>query len=128
MKIDSTNALNQYQALKIQSLESGLSGKAQGKSTLHHQANALKDNPTQKSQNAQSKEDVALKEQTDAFEAILLKFMLDNALKLEDPLFPKQPGTDIYHSMYKESLSEQLSGSFGYSKALYDWLKEQGKA
>ena len=126
MKIDSTNALNQYQALKIQSPESSLSGKA--KSTLHHQANALKDNPTQKSQNAQSKEDVALKEQTDAFEAILLKFMLDNALKLEDPLFPKQPGTDIYHSMYKESLSEQLSGSFGYSKALYDWLKEQGKA
>lgn len=126
MKIDSTNALNQYQALKIQSLESSLSGKA--KSALHHQANALKDNPTQKSQNAQSKEDAALKEQTDAFEAILLKFMLDNALKLEDPLFPKQPGTDIYHSMYKESLSEQLSGSFGYSKALYDWLKEQGKA
>ncbi|RDU52324.1 hypothetical protein [Helicobacter sp. MIT 01-3238] len=126
MKIDSTNALNQYQALKIQSLESSLSGKA--KSTLHHQANALKDNPTQKSQNTQSKEDATLKEQTDAFEAILLKFMLDNALKLEYPLFPKQPGTDIYHSMYKESLSEQLSGSFGYSKALYDWLKEQGKA
>ena len=123
MKIDSTNALNQYQALKIQSLESSLNNKAQSKSSLHHQANALKP-----AQNTQSKEDAALKEQTDAFEAILLKFMLDNALKLEDPLFPKQPGTDIYHSMYKESLSEQLSGSFGYSKALYDWLKEQGKA
>ena len=126
MKIDSTNALNQYQALKIQSLESSLNSKA--KSTLHNQANALKPTQNPQSQNAQSKEDAALKEQTDAFEAILLKFMLDNALKLEDPLFPKQPGTDIYHSMYKESLSEQLSGSFGYSKALYDWLKEQGKA
>ncbi len=132
MKIDSTSALNQYEALKIKSLESSLNNKA----TLHSKANALKNSldSTQKldkqnapQHSAQSKEDKALKEQTDAFEAILLKFMLDNALKLEDPLFPKEPGSDIYHSMYKETLAGQLSGGFGYSKALYDWLKEQGK-
>ncbi len=126
MKIDSTTALNQYEALKIKSIESSLNNKAQ-KPTLHHKANALKQS-LDSAQNAKSQEDAALKEQTDAFEAILLKFMLDNALKLEDPLFPKQPGSDIYHSMYKESLSAQLSGGFGYSQALYNWLKEQGKA
>lgn len=135
MKIDSTSALNQYEALKIKSLESSLNHKA----TLHHKVNALKhsldfaqkldkqDAPQNGAQNIQSKEDKALKEQTDAFEAILLKFMLDNALKLEDPLFPKEPGSDIYHSMYKETLAGQLSGGFGYSQALYNWLKEQGK-
>ena len=136
MKIDSTNALNQYEALKIKNLESSLN--ARNKATLHNKANALKNSldSTQKleqkhlqnPQSLQNKEDATLKEQTDAFEAILLKFMLDNALKLEDPLFPKQPGSDIYHSMYKESLSSQLSGGFGYSQALYNWLKEQGKA
>ncbi|WP_407381253.1 Rod binding protein [Helicobacter sp.] len=69
--------------------------------------------------------DEKLKEQTDAFEAILLKFMLDTSLNLENPLYPKQPGADIYQSMYKDTLANHLSGGFGYSQMLFDWLKEQ---
>ncbi|PAF49746.1 hypothetical protein BKH41_00075 [Helicobacter sp. 12S02232-10] len=70
-------------------------------------------------------DDKALKEQTNEFEALLLKFLLETSLKLEDPLYPKQPGGEIYQSMYKDTLSKQLSGSFGYSELLFDFLKEQ---
>ncbi|GMB94946.1 Hypothetical protein NHP21011_10400 [Helicobacter heilmannii] len=70
-------------------------------------------------------EDQQLKAQTDAFESLLLKFMLDTALKLDNPLYPKQAGSEIYQSMYKESLSNELSGHFGYSELLFNFLKEQ---
>ncbi|MBR2494151.1 Rod binding protein [Helicobacter sp.] len=69
--------------------------------------------------------DEKLREQTDAFEAILLKFMLDTSLNLENAIYPKQPGGEIYHGMYKDTLAQHLSGGFGYSQALFDWLKEQ---
>lgn len=77
------------------------------------------------------KEDKVLKEQTDQFESILLKFMLENAIKNEETLYPKQAGSDIYHSMYIDQLSQELSGGFGYSELLFNFLKEQanvGKA
>ena len=77
------------------------------------------------------KEDKALEEQTDQFESILLKFMLENAIKNEETLYPKQAGSDIYHSMYIDQLSQELSGGFGYSELLFNFLKEQanvGKA
>ncbi|WP_104684150.1 hypothetical protein [Helicobacter felis] len=70
-------------------------------------------------------DDSKLKEQTDAFESLLLKFMLDTALKLDNPLYPKQAGSEIYESMYKDSLSNQLSGHFGYSELLFNFLKAQ---
>lgn len=72
-----------------------------------------------------AKNDKKLREQTDAFEALVLKTLLDTALKLENPLYPKEAGSDIYQSMYKDSLSEQLSGGFGYSELLFNFLKEQ---
>ncbi|WP_095294657.1 hypothetical protein [Helicobacter sp. 13S00482-2] len=70
-------------------------------------------------------DDRKLKEQTNEFEALILKFFLDTSLKLDNPLYPKEAGTEIYQSMYKESLSKQLSGSFGYSELLFNFLKEQ---
>ena len=97
MKIDSTNALLQYQSSKTSTI------------------------------NKNQKDDEALKAQTDAFEAILLKFMLDTSLNLDDPLYPKQAGAEIYQSMYKDTLSQQLSGNFGYSQMLFEWLKQQQK-
>lgn len=98
MKIDSSLALNAYSARNDKKLE-----------------------------DIESKNDAKLKEQTDAFESILLKFMLDTSLKMDNPLYPKQAGSEIYESMYKDSLANQLSGSFGYSQLLFDWLKEQQK-
>ena len=71
--------------------------------------------------------DKKLREQTDAFEALILKTLLDTSLKLDNPLYPKEAGSEIYQSMYKDTLSESLSGNFGYSELLFNFLKEQEK-
>ncbi|WP_395003251.1 hypothetical protein [uncultured Helicobacter sp.] len=90
--------------------------------------------PTQNAQNAssslqklQANEDKKLREQTDNFEALFLQIMLKDAIKNENPLYPKQPGSDIYHSMYIENLASTLSGSFGYSELLFNYLRSLQK-
>lgn len=72
-----------------------------------------------------SAEDAQLREQTDAFEAILLKTLLDTSMKMDSGLLPKAPGHEIYMSMYREHMSEALAGGFGYSDALFNWIKEE---
>lgn len=74
-----------------------------------------------------STDDARLKEQTDAFEALILKFMLDSALKLDNPLLPKAAGSDIYNAMYKENIADAVSGNFGYSELLFSYLKDLQK-
>lgn len=106
MKIDSTNTLASLANAKESSLVASLKNKANKSS---------------------NDSDAALKEQTDKFEALFIKTLLDASLNLDNPLYPKQPGSDIYNSMYKEQLSESLSGSFGYSELLFQYLKEQQK-
>jgi len=71
-------------------------------------------------------EDEALKEQTDAFEAVILKMLMDNAMKDEKNLFSQQndPGDKIYKSMYREELSKASAGGFGFSAMLYDYLSQ----
>ncbi|NPA74325.1 MAG: rod-binding protein [Epsilonproteobacteria bacterium] len=71
-------------------------------------------------------DDTKLKEQTDKFEAVFIKEILDVSMKSENSLFPKSPGEDIYKSMYNETLSDQLSGKFGFSELLYNFLKQKG--
>lgn len=71
-----------------------------------------------------TQEDMLLKEQTDQFEAIFVQKVLDISLKNENTLFPKSAGSDIYHSMYNQALSESMSGSFGFSELLFNYLKE----
>ena len=68
-----------------------------------------------------------LRKQTDAFEAIILKMVLDKALDTKDPLLPEDPGRKIYRSMQNDEISKQLSGAFGYSELLYNYLVEQQK-
>jgi len=70
-------------------------------------------------------ESAKLKEQTDAFEAIIIKMLLDDAIRAEDPLLPKDPGREIYRSMQNEQMSRELSGAFGYSELLYRFLTER---
>jgi len=72
-------------------------------------------------------DDAKLKEQTDAFESIIVKMILDNAAKDEKNLFSEQndPGDKIYKSMYRDELAKASSGSFGFSKMLYDFLSEK---
>ncbi len=72
-------------------------------------------------------EDKALREQTDAFESVIIKMMLDNAMKDEQSLFTSQndPGDKIYKSMYRDELSKAGAGSFGFSQMLYDYLSQK---
>ncbi len=66
-----------------------------------------------------------LKEQTDAFEAIIIKMMLDESLKNDDPLLPKDPGREIYNSMMNDERSKELAGAFGYSELLFNYLTQK---
>lgn len=121
-----TNALNAYQSTQstatLQNLKSAQSLQQSMKGAQSLQG--TKDSKTSL-QKISANEDRALREQTDNFEALFLQIMLKDAIKNENPLYPKQPGSDIYHSMYIENLAQNLSGSFGYSELLYNYLKGQ---
>ncbi|WP_353662505.1 rod-binding protein [Hydrogenimonas sp. SS33] len=66
-----------------------------------------------------------LKKETDAFEAIIIKMLLDKAIESKESLLPKDPGRDIYRSMMNDERSKQLSGAFGYSELLFNYLTEK---
>ena len=70
--------------------------------------------------------DAKLKEETDKFEAIFIKILLDSSIKEKNLLFPKSAGEEIYRSMYNEAMSDKLSGNFGFSELLFNFLKERG--
>lgn len=72
-------------------------------------------------------EDAQLREQTDAFESVILKMLMDNAAKDEKNLFTEQndPGEKIYKSMYRDELSKASAGGFGFSQMLYDYLSQK---
>ncbi len=72
-------------------------------------------------------EDKALREQTDAFEAVILKMLMDNAAKNDKDMFSSQkdPGDKIYKSMYRDELSKASAGGFGFSQMLYDYLSQK---
>lgn len=74
-----------------------------------------------------TKDDKKLREQTDAFEAVIIKMMMDDAMKNEKSLFSSQndPGDKMYTSMYRDELSKQSAGSFGFSQMLYDFLSQK---
>lgn len=66
-----------------------------------------------------------LREQTDAFEAFMIKNVLDISLKIENPMFGKDAADDIYGSMYNDAMSKALSGGLGFSEILFNFLKER---
>lgn len=72
-------------------------------------------------------DDKKLREQTDAFESVIIKMLMDNAMKDEKNLFGTQndPGDKIYKSMYRDELSKASAGSFGFSQMLYDYLSQK---
>ena len=76
----------------------------------------------------QKNEDLqALREKTDQFESIIVKMMLDNAMKDEKNIFSesKDPGGKIYKSMFRDELSRASAGSFGFSQMLFEHLSEK---
>jgi Rod binding domain-containing protein len=68
--------------------------------------------------------DAKLKEQTDNFEAFMVKKILDISLKRENSIFGKDAGDKIYNSMYNDTMSKAISGGLGYSELLYNFLKD----
>jgi flagellar protein FlgJ len=66
-----------------------------------------------------------LKTSCDNFESELLKHFLKDALKEDNSLYPKSAGENIYKSMQTEQYAKSLSGDFGYSKLLFNYLKEK---
>ncbi|HEX5329432.1 hypothetical protein [Sulfuricurvum sp.] len=72
--------------------------------------------------------DKALREKTDQFEAIIVKMMLDEAMKDEKNVFTSanDPGDKIFRSMYREELSNASAGGFGFSQMLFDHLSQKG--
>jgi Rod binding domain-containing protein len=73
----------------------------------------------------QSNDDEKLKEQTDAFEAFLVKKILDISIKNENSIFGKDSADKIYNSMYNDTMSQALGGGFGFSDILFNYLKEK---
>lgn len=88
------------------------------------QMNALS-TPASSTSEIKTLEDKQLKEKTDEFEAIMIKILLDQSMKTKNYLFPEKPGDKIYQSMYRDALSKEVSGSFGFSELLFNHLKEQ---
>ena len=74
-------------------------------------------------------EDAELRKQTDAFESVIIKMLMDDAAKDEKNLFSEQndPGDKIYKSMYRDELSKASAGGFGFSQMLYDYLSQKAK-
>ncbi|MBU0720736.1 rod-binding protein [bacterium] len=72
-------------------------------------------------------ENAQLREQTDAFESVILKMLMDNAMKDEKNLFSQSndPGDKIYKSMYRDELAKASAGGFGFSQMLYDYLSQK---
>ena len=66
----------------------------------------------------------ALKKQTDQFEAVILKQLLDVSMKDENTLFGKDPGDKIYNSMYRDEISKVGAGNMGISQMLFDFLSD----
>jgi len=71
--------------------------------------------------------DKVLREKTDQFESIIVKMMLDEAMKDEKNLYTtNDPGDKIFKSMYREELSNASAGGFGFSQMLFDHLTQKG--
>ncbi|OYZ65527.1 MAG: hypothetical protein B7Y17_03390 [Sulfuricurvum sp. 24-42-5] len=71
--------------------------------------------------------DKVLREKTDQFESIIVKMMLDEAMKDEKNLFStNDPGDKIFKSMYREELSNASAGGFGFSQMLFEHLTQKG--
>ena len=142
--IDNTLAINAYNASKIDALtaRNAFAGNSSldfaGNSSFSSELDLALEKSTKPSAEfkagfKEQKELVngidtkALREQTDAFESFFVKMVLDIAIKTENPLFGKDAGDEIYGSMYRQTMSEALSGGFGFSDMIYDYLLERAK-
>ena len=98
-----------------------------GTNSINMQAQMMSQNQSVPKIDANA-DDSKLREQTDAFESIIIKMVMDNAMKDEKNLFSQEndPGDKIYKSMYRDELAKASSGGFGFSQMLFDFLSRKG--
>ena len=72
-------------------------------------------------------QNLKLKEQTDAFESVMIKILLDNSMQNSMSIFSKKDDSAdrIYNSMYREELARVSAGGFGFSQILYEYLSNK---
>ena len=97
-----------------------------GMNSLNAQVQSLSQQHTVPKIDAKA-EDAELRKQTDAFESVILKMLMDVSSQNEKNLFTQQndPGEKIYKSMYRDELSKASAGGFGFSQMLYDFLSQK---
>ena len=78
--------------------------------TNYHTAQFEQNSKIKKIQLDKNTEDAQLKEQTDNFEALLLKIMLQDAIKNDDTLYPKQSHLDGQGDLGDMGVLEDLWG------------------
>lgn len=84
----------------------------------------LKSNPLDKVESKNIKDDKALREVANNFEAFFMNQILETSLKTSS-IAGESAGSDIIKSMYTDAISQQSAGSLGISDMLYNFLSEK---
>ena len=85
---------------------------------------SLKSNPLDNVESKNIKDDKALRDVTNNFEAFFMNKILETSLKSSN-IAGEGTGSDIIKSMYTDALSRNSSGSLGISDMLYNFLSEK---
>lgn len=120
-------AKNEFSGLKMQESTANADKISEAKfdAALREQTDAFEAFLIKSIKISEAKFDAALREQTDAFEAFLIKSILDISLKKKVSLFGKDASDEIYSSMYNDAMSQALGGGLGISEILFNYLKER---
>lgn len=66
---------------------------------------------------------VKLKEVSQEFESLFYKMYLEKSMTMDNSLFGKGTGSEIYNAMYVDTLSHAVSGGIGISQMIYEHLE-----
>jgi len=86
--------------------------------------NTIKPKSYDNIQNKNLKDDKALKDVCNNFEAFFMNQILNTSLKSSN-IAGEGTGSDIIKGMYTDALSQKSSGSLGISDMLYKFLSEK---
>lgn len=86
--------------------------------------NTIKPKSYDNIQNKNLKDDKALKDVCNSFEAFFMNQILSTSLKSSN-IAGEGTGSDIIKGMYTDALSQKSSGSLGISDMLYKFLSEK---
>jgi len=85
---------------------------------------SLKTNSLDNLENKNLKDDKALRDVANSFEAFFMNQILESSLK-SSSIGGEGTGSEIIKSMYTDAVSQQSSGSLGISDMLYSFLSEK---